>query len=456
MARHRIKRGLDLPIAGGPEQRIETAPLTSRVALLAADYPGMRPTMHVREGDEVRRGQLLFEDKKTPGVRYTAPASGKLVGVNRGERRRPLSMVIALDQPELTGRGETVAFEAYTGRHPRELQRQQVKELLVESGLWTALRARPFAKVPNPETAPKSIFVTAMDTNPLAADPGIALAGREKDFERGLHALAKMTDGPVFVCKKEGSSIGAPADGKFREEEFAGPHPAGTAGLHIHLLDPVDRKKLVWYVNYQDVAAMGRLFATGELDVSRVIALGGPSVRNPRLLKTRLGASTDELTRGELEEGAVRVVSGSVLSGQRAAGDIFGYLGRYHLQISALPEGGDRQLLGWMAPGFNKFSVTHTYVSSFLPGKKFRFTTATHGASRAMVPLGMYERVFPFDILPSFVLRALHTGNTVRAEELGCLELDEEDVALCTFVDPGKTEWGPILREVLTTIEKEG
>jgi Na+-transporting NADH:ubiquinone oxidoreductase subunit A len=456
MARHRISKGLDLPIQGAPEQRIESAPQCSKVAVIADDYIGMRPTMHVSEGEEVRRGQLLFEDKKTPGVRFTAPASGEVIAIHRGERRRLLSLVIRLDNAELAGSSETVPFQAYSGQPPEALRREQVKELLIESGLWTALRTRPYSKAPKPETSPDSVFVTAMDTNPLAPSADVAMEGREEDFGRGLRAMAKISDGPVYVCKAPGSKVSAPSDEKFRVEEFAGPHPAGTPGLHIHKLHPVNRSKLVWYINYQDVIAIGRLFATGELDVARVVSLAGPSVSRPRLLRTRVGASIDELVQGELAEGKARVISGSVLSGRIAAGDIFGYLGRYHHQVSVLPEGGDRPFMGWMGPGFNRFSVSNTFLSKLLPGVKYRFTTATNGSSRAMVPIGMYEKVFPMDILPSFLLRAIHTGNVERAEALGCLELDEEDLALCTFVDPGKTEWGPILREVLTIIEKEG
>jgi len=456
MALHKIKQGLDLPIQGEPEQTLEPARQPSRVALLADDYIGMRPTMHVAVGDTVRRGQLLFEDKKTPGVRFTALASGEVTAINRGDRRRLQSVVIRLDAEELSGASETVSFESYTGEHPSTLERGQVKQLLVESGLWTALRTRPFSKVPNPETAPNSVFVTAIDTNPHAPPVERAIEGREEDFVRGLHVMAKLTDGPVFVCTAPHSTVPIPSESPFRKEEFAGPHPAGTAGLHIHILDPVDRNKLVWYVNYQDVIAFGRLFGTGELDVSRVVSLAGPSVKRPHLLRTRLGASLDELTEGELEDGRLRVVSGSLLNGSTAMGEVFGYLGRYHLQISALPEGGDRPFLGWMPPDFRRFSVIPPFCSGILSKKKYRFTTATNGSSRAMVPIGLYERVMPMDLLPTFLLRALHTGNTIRAEELGCLELDEEDLALCTFVDPGKTDWGPALRGVLTTIEKEG
>lgn len=456
MAVHKIKKGLNLPISGLPEQKIENARTPSHVACLAADFLGLKATMHVKPGDEVRRGQLLFEDKKMPGVRYTAMASGKVVAVNRGERRALQSVVIALDEDERRGKAGAIRFASDTGKHPAELTGAQVKELLVESGLWIALRARPFSKVADPGQQPRSIFVTATDTSPLAADPAVVMAGDEEAFERGLVAVSKLTDGKVYVCASRGSRLTLPEVARVQKEEFEGPHPAGTVGLHIHLLDPVDRHKLVWHLGYQDVIAIGKLFTNGELDVSRVIALAGPAVKRPRLLRARLGAATDPLVDGELEDGDLRVLSGSVLSGRRATGDVLGYLGRYHQQISVIREGREREFLGWLAPGLGKFSMVRAFAAGFLPQKKLGLTSTTNGSDRAMVPIGMYEKVFPMDILPSFLLRSILVGDVERAEQLGVLELDEEDLALCSFVCPGKHDYGSHLRDALTTIEKEG
>ncbi len=454
MGRYTIKKGLDLPITGEPEQRVDQAPQPRRVALMADDYVGMKPTMHVRAGDDVRRGQLLFEDKKTPGVRYTSPAGGQVVAVNRGERRALQSVVIQLDQAELAGAGDTASFDAYTSKHPSELTREQVRDLLVESGLWTAIRQRPFSRIANPEETPAAIFVTAMDSNPLAASVDVAMQGKQDRFERGVEALAKLTDGSVHVCKESGSSVKAP--GKAVVEEFEGPHPAGTAGVHIHFIKPVHRERTVWHVNYQDAIAIGRVFAAGRLDVERIISLAGPAVRRPRLLRTRIGVSIDDITKLELEDGENRVISGSVLSGRAASGDIHGYLGRYHLQVSVVAEYRKREILGWLGPGFSQFSTINAFASRLIPGKKFDFTTTTNGSDRAMVPIGMYERVMPMDILPTFLLRALLMQDLEQAEELGVLELDEEDLALCSFVCTGKSDYGPLLRELLTTIQKEG
>lgn len=459
MGLHRIKKGLRLPILGEPDQStVEESRSTRRIALLGSDYVGLRPSMQVSVGDAVRRGQALFEDKKTPRIRFTAPGAGKVVAINRGAKRVFQSLVIELADGELGGRaGDEVEFRSFTGKHPKELGGDEIKELLTDSGLWTSLRTRPFSRVADPESKPRSIFVTATDTNPLAASPEKVLVGRQADFDRGLAAVSKLTDGPIFVCTAPDSPIPVPTNGRIRHEEFAGPHPAGTVGLHIHQLDPARRDRLVWHLSYQDVLAVGKLFETGRLDVDRVVSLAGPAVNRPRLVKTRLGASLDELLKGErLEEGDNRVISGSVFNGHKAMGDTLGFLGRYDLQVTILREGREREFFGWLAPGANKFSVVRTFISKLIPGKKFDFTTTTHGSDRAIIPIGVYEKVMPWDLVPTFLLRALVMRDLELAEQLGCLELDEEDVALCSFVCPGKTEYGRYLREVLTLIEKEG
>ena len=457
MALHRFRKGLRLPITGAPVQEIEPARPPRYAALVAADYVGLRPTMHVSPGDDVRRGQLLFEDKKRPGVRYTAPAAGTIAAVHRGDRRALQSVVIESSRAEREGRApEDARFSSFSGRHPSGLTSDDVRGLLLESGLWTALRARPFGRVAAPEGKPHSIFVTAIDTNPLAPSLDAVVPGNEAAFERGLAALGRLTEGPVFVCTAPGARLDVQSSDQVYHEEFHGPHPAGTVGLHIHTLDPVDRRKIVWHLGFQDVLAVGRLFETGSLDVTRVVSLAGPPVAHPRLLRTRIGASLSDLMDGEVADGETRVISGSVLSGRAAQGDSHGYLGRYHQQISVLREGRAREFMGWLAPGLDKFSTIATFASKLLPGKRFPLTTTTNGSKRAIVPIGMFEQVMPLDIMPTLLLRALVMEDVERAEELGCLELEEEDVALCTFVCAGKNEYGPYLRRVLDTIEKEG
>jgi Na+-transporting NADH:ubiquinone oxidoreductase subunit A len=456
MALHRVSKGLQLAIQGEPEQRYDGRAASSRVALVAADYVGLRPTMLVEEGDQVRRGQPLFEDKKLPGVRYPAPGAGRVAAINRGARRAFESLVITLSEAEQAGRGEQIDLASFTGRAPAALDREAVHGLLLESGLWTALRARPYSRVADPRVVPHSVFVTAIDTDPLAPDVEAIMRGREADFAAGLAVLARLTDGPVFVCTSDRFSQALPAIDRLRHERFAGPHPAGTVGYHIHTLDPAGRTRTVWHIGYPDVIDVGHLFRTGEIAVDRVLAIAGPAVVKPRLVRTRIGASTDELVGGELVPGDVRVISGSVLSGRRATGPTTGFVGRYHRQVSALVEGRTREFLGWAGPGFRKYSAIPVFASRLRPRQRFAFTTAVHGSPRAIVPIGLYERVMPFDLQPTFLLKSLLTHDIERAEQLGCLELDEEDLALCTFVCPGKNEYGPYLRDALTTIEKEG
>lgn len=467
MALHKSNKGLDLPISGSPTGELETAPRPARVAVVALDFPGMKPKMHVAEGDNVRVGQPLFEDKKTDGVQYTSPAAGTVVGVHRGAKRALQSVVIQLDGEGTDG----VRFSSHSEQHPSALSRDQVRDLLVESGEWIALKARPYGRVADPATTPKSIFVTAMDTNPLAPDLSLCVEGRGSDLERGLAALTKLTDGTVYFCTAPGG-VTAPAMDRVQTEEFAGPHPAGAPGTHVHTLDPVDRNKLVWTIGLQDVLAIGKLFETGQLDLFRIVSVAGPLAQRPRHLRVRVGHHLDTLLSdeikhpGRLEDGTIvreleedegpRVIAGSVLSGRQAQGDVHGFLGRYDQQISILAEDSERELLGWMGPGVEKFSLTNLFASALLPGKKFAMTTSTHGSPRAIVPIGLYEKVVPLDLVPTFLLKALVMGDVERAEELGALELVEEDLSLCTFVCPGKTDYGPYLRDALTILEKEG
>ena len=442
-----IKRGLDLPITGTPAQRIEAARPVRSVAIVGFDYHGMKPTMNVQVGDRVKLGQVLFSDKKNPGVVFTAPGAGVVSAIHRGQQRVLQSVVIDLDGDEQ----ET--FASYSPAQLDTLDAQAVRDNLQQSGLWTALRTRPYSKVPAVDAVPSSIFVTAIDTHPLAADPALVIAEQAEAFEQGLKVLSRLAR--VFLCKAPGAALPGENLSQVKTESFAGPHPAGLAGTHIHFLDPVSANKTVWSIGYQDVIAVGKLFTTGQLFVERVVALGGPVVEQPRLLRTRLGACLNELTAGELKPGNNRVISGSVFGGRNARG-AFAYLGRYHQQVSCLAEGNDREMLHYLRAGVNKHSVLNVFVSKLMGGKRFDFTTTTNGSPRAMVPVGNYEKVMPLDILPTQLLRLLIVGDTEMAQKLGCLELDEEDLALCSYVCAGKYEYGPILRDNLTRIEKEG
>ena len=445
-----IKKGLDLPISGEPANEISEHTPT-HVALIGYDYIGMRPTMSVKEGDTVAKGQVLFEDKKRAGVKYTAPVSGRIVSVNRGERRVFESIVIAANPSA----ADEVTFNAYAAADLASIDREAVKEQLVASGEWTAFRTRPFSRTPEIDSVPSAIFVTATDTNPLTIDPARIINDNIDAFNDGLAVISTLSP-KTYVC--HGETAPAKATNVANDtvyEGFTGKHPAGNAGTHIHFLHPLGRGASVWTIGYQDVIAIGKLFTTGRIYTDRVISLAGPAVNNPRLIRTIRGADLAELTASELKGTDNRVISGSVLSGRTAAGNI-AYLGRFHNQVSALAEGRERPALHFFTPGFNRFSMLPIYISQFFGGKKYDFTTSTNGSPRAMVPIGSFEKVMPQDYLPTQLLRSLIVGDIIEAVELGALELDEEDLALCTFVSPGKYEFGDILRDNLTRIEQEG
>ena len=444
---HSITRGLDVPIAGQAVQTITPGPTITSVGLIGDDFVGMRPRMLVRDGDKVKVGTPLFEDKKTEGVIYTSPGCGTVQSVNRGAKRKFESIVIALEGDD---RESFASYDALD-----ELTQEEARELLVKSGEWTALRTRPFSRVPAPDSSASSIFVTAMDTNPLAPEAELIISQHKEAFIAGLQVITKINKGEVYVCTKEDSRVPGKDIRGVRFESFAGPHPAGLAGTHIHLLDPVNISHLVWTIGHQDVIAWGHLFLSGQLFTERTVAVGGPVVKDPQLYKTRRGANLIDLTTGNINSDNARIVSGSVLHGRTAAGPVQ-FLGRYANQVTVLEEGNNREFLGWQKPGGDKFSVTNAFLGSWLKGKRFNMTTNINGGYRTMVPIGGYERVMPLDILPTFLLRALITGDTDRAQQLGCLELDEEDLGLCTYVCPGKYEYGTILRDNLTRIEKEG
>lgn len=444
-----IKKGLDLPITGGPEQKITDGNGIKSVALLGGDYVGLKPKMMVAEGDKVKLGQVLFSDKKNPGVNFTAPGAGIVKAINRGDKRALLSVVI-----ELKG-NEQEKFASYKEADLANLTAEQVKQNLLASGLWTSFVTRPYGKVPAADSTPSSIFVTAIDTRPLAADPAVIIKERAGDFANGLSVISKLAAGKTYLCKANGAELGSHSS--VQVAEFAGPHPAGLPSTHIHFIDPVNINKFVWHIDYQSVIAIGSLFTTGKLNVERIVSLAGPTVKNPRLVRTRVGASLDDLVAGELQDVENRVISGSVLYGREASGP-FAFLGANCLQVSVLKEGRDRELFGWIVPGQNKYSAMNVYVSSKdrQSGRQFPLTTDKNGSNRAIVPVGVYESVMPLDILATPLLKAIVVGDSDTAQALGCLELNEEDVSLFTFVDPGKHDFAPVLRANLTKIEKEG
>lgn len=449
----KIKKGLDLPISGKPAQHVHAARAVRHVAVLGVDHIDLKPAMLVTEGDRVKLGQTLFEHKKLPGVRFTAPGAGEVIAIHRGARRILQSVIIRLDET-----GDEELFTAYNTGQLADLTETQVVENLLTSGLWTSLRTRPYGKIPDPATRPAAIFVTAMDSNPLAADPVPIIVAQAESFSHGLTVLSRLGAMPLWLCKSPAAELPLPQGlAQLHQASFDGPHPAGLVGTHIHFIEPVDTRKIVWHLNYQEVIAIGKLFTSGRLWTERIVALGGPQVRQPRLLRTRLGACIEELVEGELQAGDNRIISGSVWSGRHAIG-WSSYLGRHHLQVCVLKEGTERQFMGWLAPGRKKYSQANVMLSSFFRsrGEEFDLTTSQNGNPRAMLPFGNFEDVMPLDILPTQLLRYLLVGDSDMAQKLGCLELDEEDLALCSFVCVGKNDYGTILRDTLFQIEKEG
>ena len=448
----KIKKGLNIPIHGLPAGDIIDSKKSRSVGILGSDYVGMKPTMLVEEGERVKLGQALFEDKKNPGVIFTSPAGGKVEAINRGERRVLQSVVIEVDQNE-----EVVKFKSFSENDLSNSSSKDVRAQLIASGMWTSFRTRPYSKVPGVETSPANIFISAIDTQPLSADPENIIKLHKEDFLFGLSVIKKLEDCPIHLSLGENSELDLSKDDQLRLHSFSGPHPAGLVGTQMHFISPATLTNINWTIGYQDVIAIGQLFQTGLINVERVISLGGPQVSNPCFLKTRLGACTDELTAGELTHRENRIISGSVISGREAIGP-YAYLGRYHNQISVIsePNSKDRDFMNWLTPGPRKFSKIPLFLSALFPKKIFKFKALMNGSDRPIVPIGIYEEVLPQNFLPTVLLRNVVLMDTEKIQALGGLELDEEDLSLCSFVCPGKYDFGSLLRAGLTKIELEG
>ena len=442
-----LKKGLNIPISGIPDQVIHDSKVPNSVAVLGPDFKGLKPKMLVSAGDKVIRGTPLFCHKDAPEISYVSPCKGEVKVINRGEKRVLLSVVIDVESIDDEG-------IAIIKSHSNEKSQEQfVKKCLFDSGLWTSFLTRPYSKVPSSDSVPSSIFITAMDTEPLCPDADLIINQDLKAFEEGVKKISLLTKGNVFICKKNTSQLVVEG---FDTYEFSGPHPAGLAGTHMHFLDAPSSSKTVWSIGYQDVIAIGKLFLTGFIDINRVISIAGPNALKPRLVKTVLGASLDDILEGEYNKYEdCRVISGSVLSGFHAVDDL-AFLGKYSRQITIIKEDLEKHFFGWIKPQPNKFSVMPVLLSAFGFFKLFNLTSNLNGGRRAMVPTGVFETLMPQDFLPTQMLRALLVMDTDVAQSLGALELDEEDLALCTFACPAKYEYGSALRDSLQKIEKEG
>ncbi len=430
---------------------ITDGPPVKRVAFTGADFLSLRqlPKVLVNEGDRVRLGQALISCKQFPEVMGVAPGSGVIEQIIRGKKRSLKTITIRLEGDEAQD------FRKFEADSLSRLTRDEVKENLLAAGMWLAIKTRPFSMTPPPDSEPSALFVTAIDTQPLAPPPEIIIAEAGDDFVYGLHIVSKLCSGQTYLCAASGVDLPKGCDQMTKVVHFAGPHPAGLVGTHIHHLTPIASGDVVWSINYQDVIAIGRLFTSGRLPTKRIISLAGAPLTHPRLVRTRMGASIEDLLSAETIDADARIISGSVLAGRHALGWA-AYLGWFHHQVTAIRDGQQRELLGWIAPGTRKFSVLRAFISHLRPKHtRFDMDSSYHGSHRALVPIGAYERVMPLDLLITPLLRALLVGDIETAIELGCLELDEEDLALCSFACPSKHDFGKALREVLVHIQRE-
>lgn len=449
MATFQIKQGRDIKLKGAAQKEIAALPLPRQVAVVPSDFKGVKASLCVKANDAVKAGTPLFTDKHCPEIRIVSPVSGRVAAINRGEKRFLEDIVVESD-----GRNEAVTFRKFSAGEISGLSKEDVEKSLLQSGLWPVLRQRPFSKVAHPHESPKSIFVHAMDTGPLAADIDFILQGKEEQFQAGLDALRRLTKGKVYLCVKQGAGSRALTQARGVETHyFAGPHPAGNISTHIHYLDPIHKGDHVWYAEAQDVARIGSLFLEGVYSPERVVAVTGEGAGRKFYAKTIVGAPVSLLLQGSGLEG-MRCISGNVLAGKDVGKN--GFLSFYDSQVTVIPEGGKRTFLGWLSPGFDKYTFSRTFASSFLPEKAASLTTDKQGSDRAIVLNDIYDQFVPLDIMTYFLLKAVISEDIEEAERLGILECDEEDFALCSFACPSKTDVGGIIREGLELIEKEG
>ncbi|MEL6643761.1 MAG: Na(+)-translocating NADH-quinone reductase subunit A [Pseudomonadota bacterium] len=447
MKRFALKRGLDIPIEGAVQDGAITPATTRYVGILGDDYQGLKPRILVEEGAAIGAGAPVMFHKDLPEAQIVSPVSGRVSRINRGARRRLVSIEIEAD----TNAAEPVDFSDVGGDGDADA----IAEKLCAAGLWTSFRTRPYSKVPAADSRPAAIYVTAMDTEPLAPDPVPIIADEAEAFVKGLECVAALSEGATYLCHVEGADIPGGDVAGVEAAAFSGPHPVGLAGTHMHFLEPPDSTKTVWTIGYGDVLAIGRLFLTQRFDGTRVIALAGPICASPRLVRTTVGASMIELCDQDLpSDRQARLISGSVLSGRSGQAQS-AYLGRYARQVTLIEEDTKQIPMGWIRPMFEKYAV-QPVLGSALAQKTYPLTSNMNGGRRAMVPLGTFEELMPQDFLPTQLLRALLVMDTDQAQALGALELDEEDLGLAGFACPAKYEYGMALRDCLTKIEIEG
>ena len=434
--RFRIRNGFDVPLDGAPENAATAIGKTGRIALVGTDYADLRPSLALEEGDRVRAGETVFSDRRCPDIRVTAPCSGVIRDIRWRRRHRLESIVIDVnaDPP--------IEFEPFAAADLSELPARVVRERLLESGLWVALRARPYENIPAPDIEPRAIFITAIDTNPLAPDPFTEISSQSYDFSNGVAVISRLTRGNTYVCTASEQTIEFAAIQNVTQVEFDGPHPAGLPGTHIHALEKVGDIPDLWHIGYQDVITIGQLFTHGIASQQRVVGVCGPGARSPRLLRVPVGVELAELLRDE-QKFDCRLISGSMLSGHQTPG----FLGRYHNQVTLLPH--EQRKAG-------RLGMIARMIWRGNTGRDRAASCAMHGYPSGMLPLEDFDRVWPYRTAPAALLRSLLSGDTDSAIELGCQGLAEEDLALCTYVCVAKHDYGLALRRTLREIEQLG
>jgi Na+-transporting NADH:ubiquinone oxidoreductase subunit A len=443
----RIRKGLDIRLKGEAEKVLVQADPAKVIAIKPTDFHGLVPKLLVKQGDAVQAGSPLFCDKYNERVLWTSPVSGEVADVIRGEKRKVLEVRILADSQQ--------RHEDFGAGDPATMNRETIVQKLLRSGAWPVIKQRPFDVVANPGQEPKAIFISAFDSAPLAPDQDLVVRNHGADFQTGLDALAKLTKGKVHLGVSDRTAAREFLDAKgVVRHTFSGPHPAGNVGVQIHAISPINKGEVVWTVGVQDVILIGRLFRQGRFDASRTVALTGSEARTPKYVRTIIGAPLKDIT-GPLE-GKVRVISGNVLTGDNAGAE--GYLGFYHTQVTLLPEGDEPKFFitdGWASPGFNKFSANRSFPAWLMPGRKFVMDTNQNGEERAFVMSGQYEQVFPFDIYPVHLLKAILANDIEQMEKLGLYEVAPEDFALCEFVCTSKINSQRIVRDGLDALKKE-
>ena len=445
----KLKRGLDIPFSGKAKEVLGGTLISKEVALIPDYYHGITPKVVVKEGDVVKIGTPVFYDKKNETMKFVSPVSGKVTAVNRGERRKVLSVVIENDEKNTT--------EKFNVGNTEKLSADEVKDILLSSGYWTYIKQRPYDVIANPAQAPKAIFISTFDTAPAAPDYSFVIGNQIADFQKGVDMLAKLTSGKVNLGVKNGDTLFSSVKNA-EITAFQGAHPAGNVGIQINNVNPVNKGEVVWTINAQDVLKIGKLFATGTPDFTRIVALTGPEVVEPKYYVTVTGGSIEQIIGGKLNTSKnLRCISGNVLSGIQVTGK--DYLDPYSNQITVIEEGSEiHELFGWAMPRFNKFSVSGTYFTGILKlfGKKdFKYDTRLLGGKRAIIMSNEYDKVLPMDILPEFLIKAMITGNIDKMEALGAYEIAPEDLALCEFVCTSKLPIQQITRTALDNLRKE-